>query len=479
MALADAAGGNSRKGGEISGHRLHDHAGVHGHDDAAGERVRRIDSGALQSLKTRDNTTNIRHLLAVWGIIAATIAGAIAFELWLSSAGHSLWWLAPVIPLVVIVVGASQHQLGGAIHEGTHYTLFANRRLNELASDWLAAFPIYTTTYQFRIHHLAHHQFVNDPERDPDIAQLKESHHWLDFPIEHIDMVRALARQLWLPNLFRYTAIRAKYSALGFDKNPYRDEESRPSKWPTRMAVVFAVGVPIAAGVMSALGFGNASLAFIAAIFVVVVAYLAIAPAAAFPRTQLQPVISHRATIIGRVTFLGIVYATLTAIQTSTGQHAWTWYGVYWVLPLFTTFALFMVLRQWVQHGNADRGRFTNTRIFLVNPLVRYAVFPWGMDYHLPHHLYASVPHYNLKSLHTLLLGDTEYRGKGVIVEGYFGDDDQTTGRPTAMSVISGRHAPEGREAVHIDDTALELADVKDRAAIARESDASVRESRR
>ena len=104
-----------------------------------------------------------------------------------------------------------------------------------------------------------------------------------------------------------------------------------------------------------------------------------------------------------------------------------------------------MILRQWVQHGNADRGRYTNTRVFLVGPLVRYAVFPWGMDYHLPHHLMASVPHYNLKQLHEIMLRDPEYREKGVIVEGYFGDEDNALGHPTAMGVLGEAHAPKTR----------------------------------
>ena len=48
----------------------------------------------------------------------------------------------PATSLAIVAIGASQHQFGGAMHEGTHYMLFANRKLNELASDWLAAFPI-------------------------------------------------------------------------------------------------------------------------------------------------------------------------------------------------------------------------------------------------------------------------------------------------------------------------------------------------
>ena len=44
------------------------------------------------------------------------------------------------------------------------------------------------------------------------------------------------------------------------------------------------------------------------------------------------------------------------------------YYFCLWMVPLGTSFAFFMILRQIVQHGNADRERFTNTRIFLVNP---------------------------------------------------------------------------------------------------------------
>ncbi len=77
------------------------------------------------------------------------------------------------------------------------------------------------------------------------------------------------------------------------------------------------------------------------------------------------------------------------------------------------TFGLFVVLRQWVQHGNADCGRFTNARVFLVQPFVRYAVFLWRMDYHLPNHLYASVPHFNLDVLHHLLLANRSIVTRG------------------------------------------------------------------
>ena len=175
------------------------------------------------------------------------------------------------------------------------------------------------------------------------------------------------------------------------------------------------------------------------------VTILAKLPEDSFPRTRLAPVIPLRQTAIGRVTYLALLYGALSAVQLAGWGPAWAYFGLLWLVPVFTAFPLFMILRQWVQHGNADRGRYTNTRVFLVGPLVRYAVFPWGMDYHLPHHLMASVPHYNLKQLHEIMLRDPEYREKGVVVEGYFGDDDNAHGRPTAMGVLGEAHAPQAR----------------------------------
>ena len=138
---------------------------------------------------------------------------------------------------------------------------------------------------------------------------------------------------------------------------------------------------------------------------------------------------------------MAIVYAALTGIQVAGWGPAWNYFGLLWIVPLFTTFPLFMIMRQWVQHGNADRGRYTNTRVFLVNPFIRYAVFPFGMDYHLPHHIYASVPHYKLKGLHDLLLQDPEYREKGIVVEGYF----QLAARRSRRAQSDG-HRGAGRE---------------------------------
>ncbi len=199
--------------------------------------------------------------------------------------------------------------------------------------------------------------------------------------------------------------------------------------------------------------------------------YYLLIPDNDFPQSKINPVISHRWTAIGRMTWLGIVYTSLTAIEYGTGVPAWGYYGLLWLLPLFTTFPLFMILREWVQHGNADRGRLTNSRVFLeTNPVIRYAVYPWGMDYHLPHHLYASVPHYKLKQLHEVLMRDPEYREKGMIVEGWSRPNESR--HPTVFDVLGPAFAGKSTEK-HVDDATLEMADVNDKAGVQRHVEAS------
>jgi fatty acid desaturase len=125
------------------------------------------------------------------------------------------------------------------------------------------------------------------------------------------------------------------------------------------------------------------------------------------------------------------------------------------LVPLFTSFAFFMILRQVVQHGNGGRGWLTNTRTFLVGSLIRFAVFPMGQDYHLPHHLYATVPHYRLKKLHAALMEFAEYREQAVVVEGYFAPPRRPQTNPTVLDVLGPDYAPK-TQSVYIDESVMD-----------------------
>ena len=81
-------------------------------------------------------------------------------------------------------------------------------------------------------------------------------------------------------------------------------------------------------------------------------------------------------------------------------------YLVLWVLPAITVQAFILRLRAVAEHGapsdtsTALGAARTNVEIPF---LVRMALFPHHVNYHLEHHLYPAVPHYRLPELHRIL----------------------------------------------------------------------------
>ena len=80
-------------------------------------------------------------------------------------------------------------------------------------------------------------------------------------------------------------------------------------------------------------------------------------------------------------------------------------YLVLWVLPAVTVLQAILRVRAICEHG-APRDHvspLTAARTTLAAPLLRFALFPHHVNYHIEHHLFPSVPHYNLPRLHEAL----------------------------------------------------------------------------
>jgi fatty acid desaturase len=118
------------------------------------------------------------------------------------------------------------------------------------------------------------------------------------------------------------------------------------------------------------------------------------------------------------MTYATGLFTSLAWLTHYTGRPWALYYLVLWALPLATSFAYLMILREAVQHGDLGQERFAHTRNFQGNPLIRWAVFPLGMNYHMPHHCFPMVPHYRLKGLHRLLLEAESYAERVIVVEG-------------------------------------------------------------
>jgi fatty acid desaturase len=375
----------------------------------------------VNQLRPLDNFTNWFYLVREYVFLAATLTATVAFYQNRAAWGLAWGWNIPVMLLAWMLVGAGQHRLATLGHEAVHYTLFRNRFLNELASDWFCMFPLLSTTQFYRPQHLGHHQFVNDPIRDPDLAQMAASGHRFQFPMSHRRFLwHCLGKQLlWPLRLVIYTFVRARYAALGDAGGPYE----LPGPRYRLLGLVELSFVLIAFVLYTWLGrSGNSVLLLLVplALQLVLAVFYGFLPERFFRKVLIRPVVSLRWTGFSRLTYVNCLLAALAWIHHQTGAMAIFYYFILWLVPLGTTFSLFMVLRQVVQHENADRDRLTNTRIFHVGWWIRFAVFPLGMDYHLPHHLFPMIPHYRLRRLHALLLKSEDYRRQATVAEGYF-----------------------------------------------------------
>jgi fatty acid desaturase len=84
----------------------------------------------------------------------------------------------------------------------------------------------------------------------------------------------------------------------------------------------------------------------------------------------------------------------------------WTGYVVQylllWVLPLVTVVQAILRLRAISEHGATTdfSSPLTAARTNVAPAWVEWLIFPHRVNYHIEHHLYASVPHYHLPELH-------------------------------------------------------------------------------
>jgi fatty acid desaturase len=115
-----------------------------------------------------------------------------------------------------------------------------------------------------------------------------------------------------------------------------------------------------------------------------------------------SPALEHLREGLRRLPGVALSNAALFAICALAG-HGWVYAA--WVVAYLTVFSVVLRIRSLAEHACTELGDdpLRNTRTTRAGPLARLLVAPFGVNFHLEHHLLVSVPYHRLAAMHRLL----------------------------------------------------------------------------
>ncbi|HKY93402.1 MAG TPA: fatty acid desaturase family protein [Nevskiaceae bacterium] len=269
-------------------------------------------------------------------------AWAVAF-VWitiaLTFAALAAWPSVLTFVVAVFVLGSRQLALAILGHEAAHRTLFRTSALNDGLTDWLCARPVWQDIPRYREHHFRHHMHTGT-DRDPDTSLVTP------FPTTR----RSLAKKV-LRDLTGQTGLRRLAAQVLMD--------------------IGVFGYTVAAKVDVRPRDGRRWLDY-----------------------AREGIANTWRVAVANLVLFGVLWAC---------GIGWTY--VAWVVAWLTTFSLFIRIRSIAEHACLERvpDMFRNTRTTRAGWLARATVAPFNVNYHLEHHVMASVPYFRLPRLHALL----------------------------------------------------------------------------
>lgn len=275
---------------------------------------------------------------------------------WTLVAVYPAWW---AVLVAVPVIGTRYYGLFIIGHDGMHRRIFNSRRATELFCDIFVLAPIGMITRINDRNHLLHHQHLATDD-DPDLH--KHACFNKTNRLEYVLFLTGLASVLAvLRNLFVRPAVTA--ADVSGSAQP---AESKPS----------TAGGPDADPTESR-------------------------SAAKTPYTMrdVAIVLLWQGALIG-----GLTWAI-----------GWWAYPALWLLPVYLFAYLPNLVRSFLEHAHpedddvADHHRLTT---FLSSPVERLIFSPMNMNYHIAHHLWPSIPYYNLPTADRELRAAAKRAGK-------------------------------------------------------------------
>ena len=134
-----------------------------------------------------------------------------------------------------------------------------------------------------------------------------------------------------------------------------------------------------------------------------------------------------------RICLVGLIGTTL-AFLAWTGL--WIEFLVLWIVPSLTVLGAIFRIRSIAEHLVTENTCELNaSRTVYPTLLERLLLAPCNVNYHLEHHLFPSVPFYNLPALHRALMKDTTFRANAHVTSSYLGLSQGVLGEVTSTSV--------------------------------------------
>ena len=249
------------------------------------------------------------------------------------------WGKLLVCAAALAILAGRQLALAILMHDASHNSLFKNKWLNDHIVDWACAKPIWNDLHKYRAHHMRHHAKTSTVD-DPDMSLVT------DYPTTK----KSLARK-FLRDISGITGLKFSLGRVLMDAEVLKWTVANDKTWLPREGRQWHD----------------------------------------YPRTLLK---NSRGAIITNAALFGALWAA---------GHPKLY--LLWPLAYLTPFPLFIRIRSMAEHAGMETSNsaLTNTRTTKAGWIARAFVAPIRVNYHMEHHLMASVPYFKLPKMHQLL----------------------------------------------------------------------------
>lgn len=138
----------------------------------------------ITELTTKSDLHGSWAVLSTWAVIGGTFAVVASTWEYLPVWGKLLMCIA-----ALVILAGRQLALAIIMHDASHQSLFKTKWLNDIATDWLCARPIWNDLKKYRAHHSRHHSKTSTVE-DPDLSLVE------GFPTSKKSLMRKFFRDV-------------------------------------------------------------------------------------------------------------------------------------------------------------------------------------------------------------------------------------------------------------------------------------------